>query len=30
VPVGDAPGEPDALWELTAQQRQIVGWPAMA
>jgi DNA-binding CsgD family transcriptional regulator len=24
VPVGDAPGEPDALWELTAQQRQIV------
>ena len=22
--VGDAPGEPDALWELTPQQRQIV------
>ena len=24
VAVGDAPGEPDALWELTPQQRQIV------
>jgi DNA-binding CsgD family transcriptional regulator len=24
VTVGDAPGEPDALWELTPQQRQIV------